>query len=581
MRLTNFISAAAFGFAVIAPIPLGAGQQAAPQTGICSGKALCYEATDFAAAVTVFRVSTNNVYRQKIIDVTARFQNKTTQAVVLGYVDHSGLATDDRGNRSIPWGPNAYRGIGLVSGNSFDPKLVLRPGGWGDAQFELVQQGTPPMTGTTYVLDLTIDEINNGGGQPTLGGEFPLHFEGLINGASGTVPALAGVPCAGPGAANKASDAASAISSIGSIFGKKKTAQAAGQVAAATAGCDPTVNAAGLPASPAAASSAASTVAAVNAAANSGVDMTPQQPATHSAASITSIKGPQANHPPAANAPPTRVSSNASNVPDQSAEPWTPPTDAAAEKAAIVDPLKLPEVMKMPDVVGVRLGMTEQQALQILHGQYPRGQFQEIPTSGTIPEYPKADYGFNVLPTGEIATDVVVSLTAPPSRQVVWRVVRFTRRIHANHANVLATLREKYGKETLAGVGNGTITTDDRLIGQLLWLFDEHGGRASMPPPQTFGSSTMVGIPCSGGSLSDIGPRITMEEPKSQDWCNSIVAILVTIDPSEIVENTFTNMVDMKLATRTANAYLAWKRDADARARAAEIAKSKQNKPVF
>jgi hypothetical protein len=59
------------------------------------------------------------------------------------------------------------------------------------------------------------------------------------------------------------------------------------------------------------------------------------------------------------------------------------------------------------------------------------------------------------------------------------------------------------------------------------------------------------------------------------------VAILVTIDPSEIVENTFTYMVDMKLATRTANAYLAWKRDADARARAAEITKSKQNKPVF
>jgi hypothetical protein len=224
--------------------------------------------------------------------------------------------------------------------------------------------------------------------------------------------------------------------------------------------------------------------------------------------------------------------------------------------------------------------VTEQQALQILHGQYPRGRFQEIPTSGSIPAFPKADYGFNVLPTGEIATDVVVSLTAPPNRQVVWRVVRFTRRIHANHANVLATLRQKYGKETLAGVSNGTITTDDRLISQLLWLFDEHGGRASMPPPQTFGSSTMVVIPCSG-SLGDIGPRITMEEPKSQDWCNSIVGILVTIDPSEIVENTFTNMVDMKLATRTANAYLAWKRDADARARAAEIAKSKQNKPVF
>jgi hypothetical protein len=240
----------------------------------------------------------------------------------------------------------------------------------------------------------------------------------------------------------------------------------------------------------------------------------------------------------------------------------------------------------MPDVVGVRLGMSLPQALQILRGQYPRGRFQEIPASGIFPTNPKADYGFNILPTDAIATDVVVSLTAPPSRQVVWRIVRYTRRIHTNHANVLAALREKYGKESLAGLDNGTITTDDRRIGQLLWVFDEHGGRPPMPSPQAFGSSSMIGIPCgamagSGGVLSDVGPRIPMEETKSQDWCSSIVGVVVTIDSTEIVENTTTNMVDMKLAARTANAYVAWKRDADAKARAAEIEKSKKNKPAF
>jgi hypothetical protein len=313
----------------------------------------------------------------------------------------------------------------------------------------------------------------------------------------------------------------------------------------------------------------------VNAVANSAASQPPSAAANTPGQAGSSAKAaPQqvASAQPAAGTPNGQTAG--------AAEPWTPPADTAAKAADLVDPLKLPEVAKMPDVVGVRLGMTEQQALQILHGQYPRGRFQEIPAGGIFPTNPKADYGFNILPTDVIATDVVVSLTAPPSRQVVWRVVRFTRRIHANHANVLATLREKYGKESLAGLGNGTITTDDRLIGQLLWVFDEHGGRASMPAPQTFGSSTMVGIPC-GDIVSDVGPRIKMEEINSQDWCNSIVAIVVTIDPSEIVENTITNMVDMKLATRTANAYLAWKRDADAKARAAEIAKSKQNKPVF
>ena len=72
-----------------------------------------------------------------------------------------------------------------------------------------------------------------------------------------------------------------------------------------------------------------------------------------------------------------------------------------------------------------------------------------------------------------------------------------------------------------------------------------------------------------------------MEEAKSQDWCSSVVAIVVTIGSAEIVENTFTNMVDMKLAARTANAYMAWKHDYDARLRAADLEKSKKNKPVF
>jgi hypothetical protein len=523
----------------MAASPLG---QQPNNTGACGGQPLCVETSDFTATVTSFRTST--VGTSRIINVSVRFQNRTAQPLVLGYVASSGMTTDERGNRYIVYGPNGFRGIGLVYGNTFDPRLTLRPAGSGDAQFEMHLQATPQNAGLTFTVDLTIDEINTNGGQHSLGGEFPLHFEGLTNGVSQGVGSLAGAP---DGLAN-------AVSNLKSIFGKKKAVQNAATVA----------------------SSAASTAATVNAAANSAA----AQSSSPAAANTPGQAGSSAKAAPQqhATAPPAGEIPNEPSA--DPAEPWTPPADNAAEAAALVDPLKLPEVMKMPDVVGVRLGVTEQQALQILHGQYPRGRFQEIPTSGSIPAFPKADYGFNVLPTGEIATDVVVSLTAPPNPQVVWRVVRFTRRIHANHANVLATLRQKYGKETLAGVSNGTITTDERLISQLLWLFDEHGGRASLPPPQTFGSSAMVGIPCSG-SLGDIGPRITLEEPKSQDWCNSIVGILVTIDPSEIVENTFTNMVDMKLATRTANAYLAWKRDADARARAAEIAKSKQNKPVF
>src|SRR6266478_5024791 len=522
----------------MAASPLG---QQPNNTGACGGQPLCVETSDFNATVTSFRTSTGGTSR--IINVSVRFQNRTAQPLVLGYVANSGITTDELGNRYIVYGGNAYRGIGLVYGNTFDPRLTLRPAGSGDAQFEMHLPATSQNVGQTFTVDLTIDEINTTGNQPALGGEFPLHFEGLANGVSQGVGSVAGAP---DGLAN-------AVSNLKSIFGKKKAVQNAATVA----------------------SSAASTAATVNAAANSAASQSSSATANTLGQAGSSAKAaPQqlASAQPAAGTPNGQTAG--------AAEPWTPPADNAAEAAAFVDPLKLPEVAKMPDVVGVHLGISEQQALQILHGQYPRDQFQEIPTRGNIPEYPKADYGFNVLPTGEIATDVVVSLTAPPSRQVVWHIVRFTRRLHANHANVLATLREKYGKESFAGLGNGTITTDDRNIGMLFWIYDEHGSRAPMPAAQAFGLGDITGCLGRGINLNP-GPKIPMEEVKDPNWCASFVGVVAQIDPFEIVENTLVAVMDMRLANRTANAFVAWKRDADDKARAAEIAKSKKNKPVF
>ena len=553
----------------MAASPLG---QQPNNTGACGGQPLCVETSDFNATVTSFRTSTGGTSR--IINVSVRFQNRTAQPLVLGYVANSGITTDELGNRYIVYGGNAYRGTGLVYGNTFDPRLTLRPAGSGDAQFEMHLPATSQNVGQTFTVDLTIDEINTTGNQPALGGEFPLHFEGLANGVSQGAGSIAGAP---DGLAN-------AVSNLKSIFGKKKAVQNAATVASSAASAASTVNAA---ANSAASQSSSATA---NTPGQAGSSSTAPQPSTSSQTGATnSAPAPQTPAQPqlrqgSAKAAPQQVASAqpAAGTPNGqaagAAEPWTPPADNAAEAAALVDPLKLPEVAKMPDVVGVHLGMTLPQALQILHGQYPRDQFQEIPYD-YIPDR-KLEYGFNVLPTGEIATDVVVSLTAPPSRQVVWHIVRFTRRLHANHANVLATLREKYGKESFAGLGNGTITTDDRNIGMLFWIYDEHGSRAPMPAAQAFGSNDITFCLGRGINLNP-GPKIPMDEVKDPNWCASFVGVVAQIDPFEIVENAIVAVMDMRLANRTANAYVAWKRDADAKARAAEIAKSKKNKPVF
>lgn len=279
--LDNSAAAQASGAAQVAgqtagQAPAQASVPAAPPL-ICGNTAFCFETNNFAATITTFRITTD-AYKRQILDLSVRFQNKTNQQLVLGYVNGSGNASDDRGNRLVPYGANAYRGLGLVAGNNFDPRFVLRPAGFGDAQFEFFPQGWPQVVGFTYTLDLSIAEINTfEGNQHTLGEEFPLHFQGLRNGSAGISPGFmpgAGFgqasgyapssianatsnPCAAVGSlsqgagqaagqtASTVTNAATAISNLGSIFHRKKT-QNAGQSAANVTGCDPNA-VAGMP----------------------------------------------------------------------------------------------------------------------------------------------------------------------------------------------------------------------------------------------------------------------------------------------------------------------------------------------
>lgn len=238
----------------------------APPPSACGNTAYCTETNDFAAVITDFRTSDFRGY--KMIDVVMHFVNKTPKPLVLGYVQNSGTIIDDKGNRYVVWGANGVRGIGQVYGGTFDPKFTLDGGGSGDAQFELAWYPGQQIYGFTFAFDLAIDEINSyEGGQHSLGGEFPLHFQGLANGISsgGQVAmgagaaggaaggmggagggAAGGQPCNSGGAAGTAAavanatgsqavqgaaaqgastvaQATTAVQSLASIFGKKKS----------------------------------------------------------------------------------------------------------------------------------------------------------------------------------------------------------------------------------------------------------------------------------------------------------------------------------------------------------------------
>jgi len=196
----------------------------AAQTSLCANRPLCYEGNDFVATVTEFRTSTDP-RGIRIIDAMMHFQNKTNQQISLGYVDGSGSAIDDMGNRL---GLNTYnggvRGMGIVAGNNVDPKFSLPAGGGGDARFELYWVPGGKLSGVNYEMELSIREMNRvEGNQWTLGDETLLHYQGLANGMG--VAAVSNVNSAGMGSGAMASGTG-ATSTGGSAINAFTPAQA-------------------------------------------------------------------------------------------------------------------------------------------------------------------------------------------------------------------------------------------------------------------------------------------------------------------------------------------------------------------
>jgi len=204
-------------------------QAAQAPASACANKPLCYEANDFVATVTEFRTSTDG-RGSKILDALVHFQNKTNQPISLGYVDGSGGAIDDMGNRFLL---NAYgggvRGMGIVAGNNMDPKFTLPAGGGGDSRFEMWWAPYGKLAGVNYEIELSIREMNRvEGNQWTLGDESLIHYQGLANGM-GVAP-VSGGNYAASGAAT-GSGSGSMGSTINSFVPGQTTNTASGQSA--------------------------------------------------------------------------------------------------------------------------------------------------------------------------------------------------------------------------------------------------------------------------------------------------------------------------------------------------------------
>lgn len=187
----------------------------AQSTG-CAGQASCYETTNFTGVVSDFRSSVSGANR--VITATIRIQNRTPRPLVLGFLAGSGIVTDDQGNRYEVASAEAVRGIGLITGSTFDPKFQLQPGERADARIEFLFRPASRnvLLGTSYAMDIALREINPiAGNQWRLGREHALRFTGF-DGKGATASMAAGsAAAAGPSAAPVTTAAAGSAQSAG------------------------------------------------------------------------------------------------------------------------------------------------------------------------------------------------------------------------------------------------------------------------------------------------------------------------------------------------------------------------------
>jgi len=184
MRCTRRVHPALAAGALLAA--LASAHPVVGQASGCAGQTGCIEVASFMATVTGFRPAVQG--GASTLALTLEFRNKSARPLVVGYLENTGVATDDRGNR-YTIAPGEVGGIGVVSTNSFDPRFVLQPGESGVVNLQFVSAGGgAAAAGSSWSIEIGIREIDKlSEKQYRLGKTHLLQFKGY-RGGGGAAP---------------------------------------------------------------------------------------------------------------------------------------------------------------------------------------------------------------------------------------------------------------------------------------------------------------------------------------------------------------------------------------------------------
>jgi hypothetical protein len=302
--------------------------------------------------------------------------------------------------------------------------------------------------------------------------------------------------------------------------------------------------------------------------------------------------------PSTVTAPPVKSTSQANNpAPERtaatpgSAEPFS--LDDAKNEPPAAPPVKLGDYKNMPSIVGIHLTMTRQEALDALRAQYKGAVQLGVPQ--TYPGYDGQtllEFGVGINVLGTPPETIYVEATAPPQEPRIWRVNRRAGdpNHRSLHAPLLASLRQKYGKETVAfselESEHTVLEGHDAQIRVLWWLFDEQGRPARLPPG---GVAEITANACLRPLLDaphsqNVFPHDLTDSDAitKQTYCNnSLVMVRADIGNEETVGTFYVEMLDVPIVSRAARATFAMLREAAIKQHQADLKKAGQNKPAL
>jgi hypothetical protein len=233
---------------------------------------------------------------------------------------------------------------------------------------------------------------------------------------------------------------------------------------------------------------------------------------------------------------------------------------------------------KLPDFVGIHLGMPLDQARAAFEKAVPAG-IDALEYGYGSGARLKAVYMLRTKNTdsSRLGGTMEVDLTLPPNPQVVWQVLRSAPQPNVNRSVLLAALRQKYGKESLA-IDNDTrrAATSDKGIVEMYWVMDEQGRLVSGTPPMV--NNAPFGCAISAGNNGGID-RVPDGVP---EYCaKSYVGVHVGFGTQEILTSTMMDMADIPLRMRNSSATYAFTQGQNQKLMQQQQEKSKEIKPAL